>query len=64
MSNLTKPKLGEEAFIIPSTVVYIILKELDKLENKYKEKTMKWLITSRKRINIEIASNLLHNTLE
>jgi hypothetical protein len=59
--NLTRPKAGEKIFIIPSALVYIILKELEKIKDKCKEKTIKTLTKSS---YIEIASNLLHNTLK
>jgi hypothetical protein len=45
-------------------MVYIILEELEKIEDKYKEKTINALLKASKRNNMEIASNILHNTLQ
>jgi hypothetical protein len=53
-NNLSRPKRGEKVFIIPSTLVYVILKELEKIEDKYKEKTIKALIKNSKRNNKKI----------
>jgi hypothetical protein len=64
MCNHTRFKRGEKGFIIPSALVYVILKEFERMEDKFKEKTIKVLMKSSKRNIMEIASFLLHNTLQ
>jgi hypothetical protein len=60
--NLTSPKPREKSFLIPLTLVYVILIELEKIEDKYKKKTIRAIIRSSKRDNMGIISNFLHNT--
>jgi hypothetical protein len=62
--NLTRFKCGEKVFVIPSASVYVILEELEKIEDEYKVKTIRTLIKSSKRNNVEITSNIFHNTVQ
>jgi hypothetical protein len=59
---LTRSKPREKSFLIPSALVYVILKELEKIEDKYNKNPIGVLIRSSKRGDTVLLSNLLYNT--